>query len=118
VKRALLGLVIPFSIASSAHAQSSVTLFGLLDVGVSYVSNEKGGHTFKADDSIWTPSLWGIRGVEDLGGGYRTVFDLESQFAVNTGRASLDRTRTSTGRHSLALRKTASGGSPSASSTT
>ncbi|WGS55175.1 porin (plasmid) [Paraburkholderia sp. D15] len=85
MKKAMLGWVIPFSIASGAHAQSSVTLFGLLDVGVSYVSNEQGGHSLKADDSIWTPSLWGIRGVEDLGGGYKTLFDLESQFAINTG---------------------------------
>jgi predicted porin len=85
MKKTLIGLAVPFMFVFSAHAQSSVTLFGLLDVGVSYVSNEKGSHNFKADDSIWTPSLWGIKGVEDLGGGYRTLFDLESQFAVNTG---------------------------------
>ena len=35
---------------------------------MSYVSNENGSHNFKADDSVWTPSLWSIRGVEDLGG--------------------------------------------------
>jgi predicted porin len=58
MKKALACLAVPFALASEAHAQSSVTLFGLLDVGLSYVSNEKGGHNFKADDSIWTPSLW------------------------------------------------------------
>jgi predicted porin len=68
MKKPLLGLVIPLALVSEAHAQSSVTTFGLLDVGLSYVTNEKGGHNLKADDSIWTPSLWGIRGVEDLGG--------------------------------------------------
>jgi predicted porin len=85
MKKTFLGLLVPLALVSEAHAQSSVTIFGLLDVGLSYVTNENGGHNFKADDSIWTPSLWGIRGVEDLGGGYKTLFDLESQFAVNTG---------------------------------
>jgi predicted porin len=85
MEKALLGLVIPFALVPDAHAQSSVTLFGLLDVGLSYVSNENGGRNFKADDSIWTPSLWGMRATEDLGGGYKVVVDLESQFSVNTG---------------------------------
>lgn len=85
MKKILICAVVPLALASEAHAQSSVTLFGLLDVGVSYVSNENGHHNFKADDSIWTPSIWGIRGVEDLGGGYKTVFELASQFSPNTG---------------------------------
>nr|WP_284506416.1 porin [Caballeronia sp. INDeC2] len=71
--------------SANAQAQSSVTLFGLLDVGVSYVSNENGSHNFKAEDSIWTPSLWGIRGTEDLGGGVRAVFELQSQFSIDSG---------------------------------
>ncbi len=85
MKLKFLCVAVPFAFSCAAHAQSSVTLFGMLDVGLSYVSNENGGHTFKADDSIWTPSLWGIHGVEDLGGGYRAVFELASQFSVNTG---------------------------------
>ncbi|CAB3810175.1 hypothetical protein LMG28688_07168 [Paraburkholderia caffeinitolerans] len=85
MRKTLICVVSTFALASAAHAQSSVTLFGLLDVGLSFVSNENGSHNFKADDSIWTPSLWGIRGVEDLGGGYKTVFELASQFSVNSG---------------------------------
>jgi predicted porin len=69
----------------AAYAQSSVTLFGILDVGLSYVSNEAGSHNFIAQDSVYTPSLWGLHGVEDLGGGYKAVFDLQSQFSVNSG---------------------------------
>ena len=76
---------VAYALTPHAQAQSSVTLFGILDVGVSYVSNESGHHNFKADDSIWTPSIWGIRGVEDLGGGYKTLFELASQFSVNSG---------------------------------
>ncbi|WP_322012733.1 porin [Paraburkholderia sp. J12] len=69
----------------AAHAQSSITLFGILDVGVSYVSNENGAHNFIAQDSVYTPSLWGIRGVEDLGDGYKAIFELQSQFSVDSG---------------------------------
>jgi predicted porin len=47
-----------------------VTLFGMLDVGVSNVSNQNGGHTLEASDSIYTPGHIGLRGSEDLGGGY------------------------------------------------
>ncbi|MGS0625829.1 porin [Ralstonia sp. VS2407] len=85
MKKVAVCMAAPFVLVSAAHAQSSVTLYGLLDVGLSYVSNQVGGHVFKAEDSIWTPSLWGIRGVEELGGGYKALFDLSSQFSVNTG---------------------------------
>lgn len=85
MRKTLLVLVAACALATHARAQSSVTLFGILDVGVSYVSNENDSHNFKADDSIWTPSIWGIRGVEDLGGGYKTLFELASQFSVNSG---------------------------------
>jgi predicted porin len=83
-------IAIPVSIAallitSNACAQSSVTLFGMLDVGVSYVSNENGGHALEASDSIYTPSIVGLRGSEDLGGGYKAVFELASQFSVDSG---------------------------------
>ncbi|WP_322045857.1 porin [Paraburkholderia sp. J67] len=80
---------IPFAIAASmisaAHAQSSVTLYGILDVGLTYVSNEGGHGSFLAQDSVYTPSIWGLHGTEDLGGGYKTIFDLQSQFFINTG---------------------------------
>jgi len=82
---AVLILLSAFLISSNAHAQSSVTLFGMLDVGVSYVSNEGGGHALEASDSIYTPSLIGLRGSEDLGGGYKAVFEVMSQFSPDTG---------------------------------
>ena len=85
MRKTLCALGAACALTPQAQAQSSVTLFGILDVGVSYVSNENGSHNFKADDSIWTPSIWGIRGVEDLGGGYKTLFELASQFSVNSG---------------------------------
>ncbi|WP_116134867.1 porin [Trinickia diaoshuihuensis] len=68
------------------HAQSSVTLYGILDAGVTYVSNTGGSHTVRFDDGISYGNRWGIRGTEDLGNGLSAVFALESGFKLGTGR--------------------------------
>jgi predicted porin len=85
IRMAVLASLAALLVSSNAHAQSSVTLFGMLDVGVSYVSNEGGGHALEASDSIYTPSLIGLRGSEDLDGGYKAVFEFMSQFSPDTG---------------------------------
>lgn len=85
VKRALLvaaGTVVPMSLA---QAQSSVTLYGVLDAALTYVSDTKGSHTLSANSGDVTGSHWGIAGKEDIGGGTRAVFALESGFSVTNG---------------------------------
>lgn len=71
-----------------SHAQSSVTLFGLLDNGVTYVSNAGGHSLIQAASGIQAPNLLGIRGIEDLGGGYQTLLVMDSQPELNSGRAN------------------------------
>lgn len=71
--------------ACAAHAQSSVTLYGLVDDGVTYISNVGGSHTIRLEDSISQGSRFGLKGSEDLGGGWKSLFNLESGFNPNTG---------------------------------
>ena len=76
------------TLATSTFAQSGVTLYGILDTGVEYVShaNAAGNHVFRMPAVTGEfPSRWGLRGVEDLGGGNRAIFTLESGFNLRDG---------------------------------
>jgi predicted porin len=71
-----------------SHAQSSVTLYGIIDTGIEYVTNvgpTKSSSVHFASLTSSLPSLWGLRGKEDLGGGLSAVFVLESGFSPGTG---------------------------------
>lgn len=72
-------------VSAQANAQSSVTLYGIADVGVAYVSNENGGHTVSQIGGLMQPDRWGVRGSEDLGAGLSTIFTLENGFSLNNG---------------------------------
>jgi predicted porin len=75
----------------SAHAQSSVTIYGILDAGITYVNNAatSTGHSslLEYGNGVAQASRWGLRGSEDLGGGLHAVFTLENGF--NTGNGTL-----------------------------
>jgi predicted porin len=77
--------------ASMAQAQSSVTLYGLLDGGLIYTSKTLGangqnaGHQYSFTDSGLSPSNFGMEGTEDLGGGLKAEFKLESGINIGTG---------------------------------
>ncbi|SOE86818.1 Outer membrane protein (porin) [Burkholderia sp. YR290] len=75
------------ALSGSAYAQSNVTLYGIVDTGVSYYNNALHGGSFIGVPTITgeLPSRWGIKGAEDLGGGYKTFFVLESGFQPGTG---------------------------------
>jgi predicted porin len=69
-------------------ATSSVTLYGIADIGITQVTGLKGGSVTQIASGIMEGSRWGLRGNEDLGGGYRTVFTLESRVELDTGANS------------------------------
>ncbi|EIF28840.1 outer membrane protein (porin) [Burkholderia sp. Ch1-1] len=80
-----LATMVSLAIPALAHAQSSVTLYGVIDEGITYVSNAGGSHLVKMDDSSLLADRWGLKGREDLGGGLAAIFALESGFSVNNG---------------------------------
>ncbi|MET3448195.1 porin [Ralstonia sp. 1138] len=79
--------------STGAFAQSSVTLYGVADVGVEWVNKVPGadgnGHSRVAMQSgNLSGSRWGLRGVEDLGSGLKGIFNLESGFNLDTGTSA------------------------------
>ncbi|NIF54944.1 MULTISPECIES: porin [Burkholderiaceae] len=78
--------------ATTAHAQSSVTMYGLLDTGIEYLTNaNKTSHSaLVASSGNIQASRWGILGVEDIGSGYYTTFTLEAGITPNTGALALN----------------------------
>jgi predicted porin len=85
MKRSLVSVALLAAWATSAHAQSSVTLYGLVDVGLNYTSDAGGHRLYNTTSGVEQANRWGLRGVEDLGGGYGAVFVLENGFNLNTG---------------------------------
>ncbi|MCC8401059.1 porin [Paraburkholderia sp. MMS20-SJTN17] len=97
MKKALLAAAL-MSAGVVAHAQSSVTLYGRLDAGIEYMSgvpspnnpNANGAATnttsrWRAESGDWGTSLWGMKGVEDIGAGNKVLFQLEGSFNTMTG---------------------------------
>ena len=76
------------TVLSTAHAQGSVTLYGIIDEGFNYNSNMNGNHSYALQSGVMQGSRWGLKGVEDLGGGLKAIFTLESGYDPNTGKAS------------------------------
>ena len=80
------------TLGATAHAQSSVTLYGTLDTGLDYVSNQKtatgGKSNWMLESGNLSTNRWGLRGNEDLGGGLSAVFDLENGFNIDNGKLS------------------------------
>src|SRR5260370_38557989 len=72
--------------SASAYAQSSVTLYGIVDEGITYTTNQNGHSNWQLQSGGASISRWGLRGVEDLGGGLQTVFLLEDGFDPSTGK--------------------------------
>ncbi len=77
--------------AGGAMAQSSVTLYGVADVFVQYLDNG-GNHSYSERSGGSTGSLFGLKGNEDLGGGWNAVFDVENGFNINNGAFFADST--------------------------
>ncbi|WP_227791622.1 porin [Burkholderia sp. BE17] len=86
VKGSVLALALTAA-SGIAHAQGGVTLYGIVDTGISYYNHAaKGGAVVGVPHLTGeVPSRWGVKGAEDLGSGYRVFFVLENGFQPGTG---------------------------------
>nr|WP_246282373.1 porin [Paraburkholderia caffeinitolerans] len=74
---------------NQVHAQSSVTLYGIVDESIRYMThtNAAGDSKLQMGNGGMTESRWGLQGVEQLGDGWSTFFKLENRFYINNGQS-------------------------------
>lgn len=85
MKKAAIALAATAIVSSSAFAQSNVTMYGIVDVGVVHESGGQGDSLLKLTSGIANGSRIGFRGTEDLGGGLNAFFTMENGFQADTG---------------------------------
>jgi predicted porin len=88
MKKSLLALAALTAFAGVASAQSSVTVFGIVDLAARRVTNGSAGSLNTLSPNGQSSSRLGFRGIEDLGGGLRAGFWLEGDLAADTGNAT------------------------------
>ena len=84
MKRLML-ISLTMGCAATANAQSSVTLYGIVDNGLQYETGFARGHRFSAQSGDWAESRFGLKGREDLGAGTSVNFTLESRLNTQNG---------------------------------
>ncbi|MEK6346031.1 MAG: porin [Burkholderia sp.] len=86
MKKTIVTGLAGMALCSAASAQSSVTLYGIIDEGINYNSNMNGSRSFALQSGVMQGSRFGLKGSEDLGGGLRAIFVLENGFDASTGK--------------------------------
>jgi GBP family porin len=84
MKKSLLALAALSAFATAAQAQSSVSVYGVLDVNYQSIDNSTENSTIQGAGGLTTSRL-GFRGTEDLGGGTKAEFQLEAKLTPGTG---------------------------------
>ncbi|MDP3842315.1 MAG: porin [Oxalobacteraceae bacterium] len=84
MKTKLLAGLVASCFAAPALAQSNITIYGLMDAGLHVSSNGEGTKT-KLVSGIADGSRLGFKGSEDLGGGYKAIFNIEARIELDTG---------------------------------
>lgn len=99
MKKTLLAAALVTGFAGVAHAESSVTLYGLVDAGYGFKQTEtkfRGDYQGNkvrvrengVDSGVLNGNRWGLKGKEDLGNGTSAIFVLESGFNLNNGKSA------------------------------
>lgn len=84
ISQGICGATLVLAAGSAAAAGSGVMLYGVADTFVQYLDNG-GQHSYSERSGGSTGSLFGLKGDEDLGGGLKAQFDVETGFNLNTG---------------------------------
>ena len=99
MKKTLLAAALTIGFVGAAQAETSVTLYGIVDAGISYQqvkgTNPATGLDYKGTRTGFlsggqSESRWGLRGTEDIGEGLQAVFVLENGFDLGTGTTNHD----------------------------
>lgn len=87
MKKSLIALAV-LAASGAAMAQSTVTLYGILDIWGGTVKTETGGNSLTntvLNSGGVNTNRWGMKGSEDLGGGLKANFDLQTGFNLDDG---------------------------------
>ena len=85
MKHTLLALAVLATFANVASAQSSVTVYGIVDAGITAERGGAEGSITKLATGVQQGNRLGFKGTEDLGSGLKAIFQLESGFNADTG---------------------------------
>jgi predicted porin len=103
MKKSLLAVAVAAALPTFAQAQSSVTLYGILDAAVEFSNSDANALATTASTGALVPSpdsvirlnsgtqsgsRFGVRGTESLGGGLSAIFTIEHRLAVDTGNTA------------------------------
>ena len=80
MKKTLIALAVLGACASAAHAQTNITIYGLVDTGFIKETGSDARMGGNEDSRI------GVKGTEDLGSGLKATFQLERRFNLNSGK--------------------------------
>jgi predicted porin len=83
MKKSIMTVAVLGVVSGAALAQSSVTVYGKVDLGA-VVDNGPAGHTVRVSSGVTGGSRLGFKGVEDLGGGYKVGFQIETGFCADS----------------------------------
>ncbi|RJF92402.1 porin [Noviherbaspirillum saxi] len=85
MKKSLLAFAVLSTLTGVSAAQSAVTVYGLMDLGLVHESGGPGGSALKMESGVTAGSRLGFKGNEDLGGGLSAHFQIESGIAADVG---------------------------------
>jgi len=83
MKKSLLAFAVLAAVSGAASAQSSVTLYGKVDLGLVADSGAAAGKSIRVSSGVTGGSRVGFKGTEDLGGGLKAAFQIETGYCAD-----------------------------------